>query len=54
MLPAIQEGELFARFIVQTGRTHANSGGLYMLGTILVIQLILFLIGALPSWGYHN
>ena len=25
-----------------------------MLGTILVILLILFLIGALPSWGYHN
>lgn len=25
-----------------------------MIGTILVILLILFLIGALPSWGYHN
>lgn len=25
-----------------------------MLGTILVILLILFLIGALPSWGYHK
>jgi len=25
-----------------------------MLGTILVILLILFLVGALPNWGYHN
>ncbi|WP_320201729.1 DUF3309 family protein [Agrobacterium sp. rho-13.3] len=25
-----------------------------MLGTILIILLVLFLIGALPSWGYHN
>ena len=40
--------------IIKVGRTHANNGGLYMLGTILVILLILFLIGALPSWGYHN
>lgn len=46
--------EPFARFIIQTDSTHANSGGLHMLGTILVILLILFLIGALPSWGYHN
>lgn len=25
-----------------------------MLGTILIILLVLFLIGALPNWGYHN
>ncbi|CAD0211561.1 hypothetical protein AGRHK599_LOCUS1445 [Rhizobium rhizogenes] len=36
--------------IIESGRTYANSGGLH----ILVILLILFLIGALPSWGYHN
>ncbi len=25
-----------------------------MLGTILIILLVLFLIGALPSWGYSR
>ena len=25
-----------------------------MLGTILIILLILFLIGSLPSWGYSR
>jgi Protein of unknown function (DUF3309) len=25
-----------------------------MLGTILIVVLILFLIGALPSWGYSR
>lgn len=25
-----------------------------MLGTILIILLILFLIGALPTWGYSQ
>ncbi len=25
-----------------------------MLGTILIVLLILFLVGALPSWGYSR
>jgi hypothetical protein len=46
--------ELLRGCAIKTGGTHSITGGLNMLGTILVILLILFLIGALPSWGYHN
>jgi len=32
----------------------ANRKGPHMLGTILIIILILFLIGALPTWGHSR
>lgn len=33
-------------------RAHTLKGKTPMLGTILIVLLVLFLIGALPTWGH--
>jgi len=47
-------GNFFIRLIIIELLRHHQRLEANMLGTILVILLILFLVGALPNWGYHN
>jgi Na+/citrate or Na+/malate symporter len=47
-------GNFFIRLIIIALLTYHQRVEANMLVTILVILLILFLVGALPNWGYHN